>query len=212
VKHRKSEKRWSPFDTEKDLAAWFHGRMVALGATVFVEPSYRPPSLETAHTIKRRRADMALVIPAASNSLGRELFVVVEVKGADNYSHLRKAHRQIRGAMCGHDWRCNGRPILEGVRPWRGLVLTPGQLHRPFWPDVVAPDSDTGPRPIHMWELSDRMLTEDGASYLKQDTTDSNRWVFWAHTGGAHMDQVWLRAARTTKYHGGPLDNPTRIQ
>ena len=188
--NRKSEPRWSPFRIENDFRNWFAGQMDHFGIQVFYEPSYRPSSLETGNTITRRRSDIALLVPKWYNSLQRDLFLVVEIKAGDNARHLRKAHRQIRGAMFGHDWRCNGEPIQVGSRPWRGLVLTPGQLHRPHFPKAIAPEGDTGPRPAAMWEVLDRQLTEDGASYLWQDEYRPSEWWFWAHNGQASMEKI----------------------
>lgn len=214
MKHRKTEKRWTPFTSENAFRDWFAGQMDHYGIKVFYEPSFRPSSLETGNTIARRRSDVALLVPDWCNSLKRDLFLIVEIKAGDNARYLRQAHRQIRGAMFGHDWRCEGNTIQVGRRPWRGLVLTPGQLHRPFWPDVVAPDSDTGPRPVEMWEVLDRQLTEDGASFIWQDETVQNQWWFWAHNGKASMEKVWIRGGPdlglSLRRARSPLDPPWR--
>ena len=137
-------------------------------------------------------ADVALIVPAELNSLDTSLFLIVELKNGDNARYLRQAARQIRGAMFGHDWRLPGVAAAHGSRPWRGLVLTPGQLHRGHWPDVSAPPGETGPLPTKLWELEDRKLTEDGASFLRQDERDPDVWRFWVHHGQSAMVSVKL--------------------
>ena len=189
----KSEKRWTPFATEGDFEDWFCDRMTALGCLVFRQPTYKPSSLETGNTITRRRSDVAVIVPAELNSMDTSLLLIVELKNGDNARYLRQATRQIRGAMFGHDWRhSGGRPLCPGYRPGRGLVLTPGQLHRGHWPDVSAPPGETGPLPTKLWELWDRKLTEDGASFLRQDPHDPDRWRFWVHLGESAMLSVTL--------------------
>mgnify|MGYP003109538194 FL=1 len=188
----KSEKRWTPFATEGDFEDWFCDRMTALGCPVIRQPTYKPSSLETGNTITRRRSDVALIVPRELNSLDTSLFLIVELKNGDNARYLRQAARQIRGAMFGHDWRHQDVPIAPGSRPWRGLVLTPGQLHRGHWPDVSAPPGETGPLPTKLWELEDRKLTEDGASFLRQDKSDPDSWRFWIHHGQSAMVSVTL--------------------
>jgi hypothetical protein len=191
MKFTKSIKRWTPFKTEKDFQSWLETRLKDCGCVVTREPTFMASAatMGTPHGKNAPRLDLHVVVPPQSNSLGKHLELVIEVKNKDNYGALRDAHNQIKGAMCGFDWYGRGKhPFCIGSRPWRGLVITPGQLDRSQFQESVsewekAQDAYTTTKPWSgdMWGHIERDLWTVGAALLWQ--LGNGSFLFSAHVG-----------------------------
>ena len=186
----KSTRRWSPFKRELDFERWLAVELRDIGCDVYRQPVYMASANHIPSGKYSPKLDLWVDIPAAANSLGADLSLVVEIKNADNYSFLREAQRQAAAAMAGNDWRTaaqRGRQFRLGARPWRALVMTPGQLRTAFfrpvsadtevdyetklpapWPDFSTEAQREVPRwSGDLWGLYDRQLWDNGASLLQ---------------------------------------------
>lgn len=196
---RKSVKRWTPFARESEFEVWLTGELTQAGCTVFRQPVYMAASNHIPSGKYSPKLDLFVMVPPECNNLGRTLRLVVEIKNADNYSHLREAHRQVAAAMAGNDWRTaakRGTVLGAGARPWRGLVITPGQLRRRLFVDRDQSTEEqraVKPWAPELWELYDRQLWDDGASLLYQLAPRS--FSFQAHIAG-QIQMVTIRPPR----------------
>lgn len=198
MKFPKSIKRWTPFDSEKDFQSWLETRLRDFGCAVTREPTFMASSatMGTPHGKNAPRLDLHVVAPPQSNSLGQSLELVIEVKNKDNYAALRDARNQIKGAMCGFDWYGRGKqPFCVGSRPWRGLVITPGQLDRSQfresvsqWKEAQKEHTTTEPWSTDLWRHAERDLWTVGASFLWQMGNGS--FFFSAHIGAQNREVI----------------------
>jgi len=219
---RKSVKRWTPFPREVHFEEWLSRILEEIGCTVYRQPVYMASAAHIPSGKYTPKLDLFVMVPAACNSLNKDLKVVIEIKNADNYGHLREAHRQVAAAMAGNDWRSatkNGRQFDLGSRPWRALVVTPGQLRRDCfdiprprynfkngdYSPAIQPDPlrgyqdwstekqrDIAPWAPELWELYDRQLWDHGASLLHM--VHPSAWAFRAHVSG-QIQIVMIRPA-----------------
>lgn len=215
---RSSVKRWTPFLRESHFEEWLAARLSCIGCTVYRQPVYMASANHIPSGKYTPKLDLYVEIPARLNSLDTDLSVVVELKNADNFKHLREAHRQVAAAMAGNDWRSapkNGKQYGLGRRPWRALVMTPGQLRpRCFSPALtgehVEQTCEAAPNGMYqdwstetqrqvpawaseLWELYDRQLWDHGASLLHHLGGDS--FAFQVHISG-QIQMVTIRGGR----------------
>lgn len=203
---RKSVKRWTPFKRESEFEVWLARDLERIGCEVHRQPVYMASANHIPSGKFTPKLDLYIHVPAAVNSLGTDLNLVAEIKNADNYSHLREAARQVAAAMAGNDWRTapkKGTQYALGSRPWRALVITPGQLRRKLfapvdvagltgaWVDMSTPEQqEVKPWAPELWELYDRHLWDHGASLLHQ--LGRGQYAFQAHISG-QIQYVTLR-------------------
>lgn len=188
---RKSRVAWTPFARESHFEEWLAASLTRAGCTVSRQPVYMASAAHLPSGKTTPKLDLHVKVPAEVNSERVPLELVVEIKNRDNFSALREAHRQAAAAMSGMDWRTaakGGRQFALGQRPWRALVITPGQLRRRLWAswgyDDVSTDEqrETAPWAPELWQLYDRQLWDVGASLLNQVGPDA--YAFRAHVSG----------------------------
>jgi len=198
----KSTKRWTPFVREHDFETWLASNLEAIGCRVSRQPVYMASAAHLPSGKTTPKLDLHVIVPPGVNSTGQRLELVVEIKNRDNISALREAQRQVTAAMSGMDWRTapkRGRQFALGQRPWRALVVTPGQLRRQMWQrwgfeDASTPEMrEVPPWSPDVWSLYDRQLWDVGASLLNQLGPDA--WAFRAHISGQDQN-IMLRGGR----------------